>query len=274
MATVVELRQPLLAPHDAAWHAISTLSGLAGWQADQVQLLASRTAREVTPSVPADDALRLGDRITLKWALPGATANLEVVALMPERSIRLTGEMGTTELALLDGALHLRAHSPAVDKAGLAASWRLALCQLAHYLLRHPGRPRHVHWSSAKLKGSPELFHAYFTEEALLRQWFTSSGHIPKSGPFELVTFQKQQRLLGRVLHNPGAQDVLIALENQANSTLTFRTLPHSTDTETHVCAICLSSWGSVGDSLGLLEQHIRGSLQVLKRLCERRGAC
>ena len=281
MATFLELNQPLTAPRSAAWRAISTLSGLAGWQADQVQPISdsSRSLSLDAPNEPAvekgpGELLRPGNTIALRWALPSAGTELEVVAMEPDQSITLRGDTSTALLTLWEGSIHLRLESESSDEAGLRASWQLSLSQLAHYVERHPGRKRQVRWTHARVNGSPELLHAYFTEEALLRQWFTSSGNIPTRGAFELMLFAMQQKLVGRVLHNSSGRDVLISLTNQSEATLALRTLPAIAEKDALVCALCLSTWGVPGDSVELLDTHMRSSLQALKRLLSQRAAC
>ena len=160
---LIELEQTIDADPDIIWEACSTPRGLERWQADEVE-------GDVVP----------GRNLTLHFAAFDTTIELEVLDVVPGESVRMRSGTSIVEWIVGPNKITLR-HTdtePSEDPEGLAASWRLALVQLAHALEKHPYQARQVTWVVREASTSAEQAHAFFSDRTALNLWLTSEGEI------------------------------------------------------------------------------------------------
>jgi uncharacterized protein YndB with AHSA1/START domain len=200
----------------------------------------------------------------------GIQLELDVVRVEPGRLVAFSHGPTRLELEVVSGGVELRHTAPFSDDtlAGTASSWRIALATLANYLGRHSGRPRKVHWSVARARGSVGLCHAYFTLPELLREWIGSSstliGDVDTSVALSLAS---GRRASGRVLaHTPG-RDLALRWREADDSVVVFRTLPVESDPNARFVLLGWSRWSELPDVQAIQRELTRAVAQLAKRL-------
>jgi uncharacterized protein YndB with AHSA1/START domain len=249
----ITIFQSLGARPNRIFRALSDARELAAWQADRVE-----------------GVVRPGSSLRLGWPMLGIELALDVATVEADRQIVFTHGQARLELEVVPGGVELR-HTASFDDdtlAGTASSWRVALATLANYLARHAGRPRRVHWSVARARGSVELCHAYFTEPALLSAWLGSTtsalGAVDTS---VTLTLASGRRASGSVLaHTPG-RDIAVRWREADDSVLVLRTLPVDRERNARHLLLGWSRWSELPDSEAIQTELNRAILQLAKRL-------
>lgn len=242
----IEIYQPIAAPPDALWQAISTPEGLRSWQADLAEPEGS-------------------DAMATSWPTLEVSVVLRFEVVVPGRSIRFRTRDSLTELDVVAGGLRLRHEGSEVvgDAVGVRASWAVSLLVLAHSLERHAGRERWVHWQVESAPCSGASLHPFLTKAALLRRWLTDAGDIPGAGSAYQLVLRSGVRLSGRVLANEAEADVALTVSEHDGAVLGWRSLP-SLDPEQRRIALCWSQWGCRPPRL--LVRELGSALAVLAR--------
>ncbi|MBX3184071.1 MAG: hypothetical protein KIT72_00995 [Polyangiaceae bacterium] len=258
----IQIERRVIAPGAAVWRALSSRTGLALWQADEVRGSVAR-----------------GEVVTLAWPQLGAELHLEVAELVPGRRITLQDPSSKLILELVTGGVRLTHELviPPDDVEGMHASWRLALSQLAHSLERHPGCVRHSEWASCSLPVSAAQIHSLVTVPELAARWLWT-GRLGDEGSHAELTYGGRA-VSGRVLcHTPG-RDVSVCWEEHGASTLTVRTLPSPVSNDERLVALVWSRWHPVlADASHIREEgralrsELEGSITRLTRLVQQTG--
>jgi len=255
----VRVQQLIRAPKDRIWRACATAGGLRSWQADE-----------------AEGNFTRGAELVLGWPTLGVAVELEVERVEHERSVVLTAEDSRLELEIADGRVALT-HSADFDddeSEGTLSSWRLSLATLAHYLERHDGAERHVHWSVARARASVADAHAFFTLPGAHSGWLTrgSSGTgVGAVGSEVALELAWGSPLSGTVLSHTEPRDALISWRETNDSLLALRTLPSPDTPEERLLIATWSSWGA-GDT-GTIEQNLDAAITRLSRTLENRAS-
>lgn len=232
--TSIRIFQPLRARPARVFRALSEASELSAWQADVVR------GRVAT-----------GRTLELEWPKLGVGMELEVRLVEPGRRVILAGGSSQLELTVKTGGLEL-CHTGPMDedeRAGTESSWRVALATLSIYLARHEDKARRVHWAKAKVRGSPELCHAYFSDAQLLRGWLgASDANIGAPGTVAHVKLESGRHVRGPVIANTHGRDLALRWQGMDDSVLVMRTLPEPLD-ERRTVLLGWSRWSELPDS-------------------------
>lgn len=231
------------------WHYLSTGSGLACWQADDVQ-----------------GNLASGE-FSLRWPVLGARIDLRVEKI--ERHERLCLRAGSTriELEISDGALVLihRGIEVEDDLPGLASSWHAAMGLLEVASVSHPRLPRRVEWLFESINGSPELLHHFLTDRDALGCWLGEAERTLCTGEDYALNLFGNEILSGRVLYS--GRDVCLKVRELSDGVLTLRTLPGPSDAR--LVAVAVSTF--TGPAPERLHLSLKGALGRLKQLCQKK---
>ncbi len=255
----VRVEQLIRASKDRIWRACASSAGLRSWQADEV-----------------DGTFTRGAVLELGWPTLGVAVELEVERVEHERSVVLTAEDSRLELEIGEGRVAL-SHSADFDddeSEGTLSSWRLSLATLAHYLERHDGSERHVHWAIAHAKASIEDAHAFFTLSGAQSGWLTrgSSGTgVGAVGSEVALDLAWGSPLSGLVLSHTEPRDVLVSWRETNDSLLALRTLPSPDAPDERLLIATWSSW-DVPDTK-MIEQNLDAAVTRLSRTLENRAS-
>jgi hypothetical protein len=194
--------------------------------------------------------MQVGTRLKLAWPKLGLATDVEVLELVPEQYLLL--RHGSTELRFSvapDCVAVTHSGIPSGDIAeGVGSSWRVSLGVLSHYIERHDGRDRSVHWATGVVRTSAATAHVYFTDSLALGQWLTNSGSVGDEGGRCELELAWGPRVTGTVVANTPGRDVAIAWEEQASSILTLRTLPSPRSEDERLVVVSWSCWGGKPD--------------------------
>lgn len=243
--TALVVRASISVDPGLLWNYLSTASGLACWQADQVE-----------------GSLEDG-AFSLRW--PQLGARLDLTVTQWEKEARLLLRAGGTSLELLQGPQSVELRHGGLDDeddlAGLESSWQAALALLEIAATRHPRKTRKVHWLFAPFSGSAELAHHYFTDPAGLAFWLGSTdGPLLGGQDFQLKA--DDQQLTGTTLYS--GRDVALRLRELDDGSVILRTLPGPE--RCRIVAIGLSSFVGLppADLIDLFQRGIR-RLELLR---------
>lgn len=249
----IKIFQPLPARPGRVFRALSEAEQLAAWQADVVR---GRVAK--------------GRTLSLEWPKLGVTLELEVREVEPTRRVVLASGPAELALTVAPGGLELcyRAPMDSEELVGMESSWRVSLATLATYLGRHDDKSRRVHWAKARVRGSAELCHAYFSDCSLLPGWLCSSeADIGASGSIVHLTLDSGRRASGPVIANTKGRDLAIRWQEMDDSVLVMRTLP-SPERGTRTVLLGWSRWSDPPDSAQICRE-LDGAVERLARRLE-----
>lgn len=250
----LELYQDIAAPQSATWEACACAEGLGRWQADV-----------------AHGEARIGGRLRLAWPALGQEVELEVIeAVFGERLVYRAGD-SVTEFGFGPGGVRLRHSGPdvALDRAGVEASWRLALAELAFSLECHPGRARRVRWALRALQVTPERAFSLFTEPDYLNQWLTRHATLGAAQEPYAFTLRSGLTLSGRVLVAVPGRDVGLTVDSHAGALLKLRTLPAPPELGRWLC-LSWARWGRELAEDALICAELERALDALTYEIER----
>jgi uncharacterized protein YndB with AHSA1/START domain len=224
----VRVHQCLDASLLTVWEACASARGLARWQADRVQ-----------------GRVRAGEKITLRWPMLNARAELEVLEADPHRLLRWR-HLGSEVVMTFEpsGLTLTQTQVPAEHREALASSWRISLAQLAHCTARHPGRDRRVYWATRAMPCSAQAAYLCFLDGSLIGQWLGQTASVNEDGRFSLAS-STGERFEGHVLVAVEGRDVALCIDSAAESTLVMRTLPNPLAPGERIVALCYSEWGA-----------------------------
>jgi uncharacterized protein YndB with AHSA1/START domain len=249
----IRIFQPLSARPARIFRALSEAEELAAWQADVVR-------GRVAP----------GRTLELGWPKLGVSVSLEVRAVEPARRVLLSQGAAQLELTIQRGGIEL-CHTAPMDedeRAGTESSWRISLAILATYLMRHSGRPRRVHWATARGRGSPELCHAYFTDASLLRSWLgTAETDIGAEGSIAHLSLEGGRRARCPVIAHTHGRDLAVRWQEMDDSVLVMRTLP-SPEPAMRTLLLGWSRWSEPPDAQNV-ERQLDAAVERLARRLE-----
>jgi uncharacterized protein YndB with AHSA1/START domain len=248
----IRIFQPLRARPARVFRALSDATELSAWQADVVR------GRVAT-----------GRTLSLEWPKLGVALELEVRAVEPARRVLLTNGLANVELTVQGGGLELCHTAPMDDdeRAGTESSWRIALATLSTYLARHGDKTRRVHWAKARVRGSPELCHAYFSDAQLLRGWLgVTDSNIGPSGSVVHLQLESGRRARGPVIAHTTGRDLAFRWQELDDSVLVMRTLP---DPEPEKRAVLLgwSRWSELPDASAVVRELDTAVERLARRL-------
>lgn len=222
----VRLEQPVNAPRSVVWRACTEQGRIRQWQADEVR-------GHVAP----------GETLSLHWPTLGVELELRVCEMEKERRVRFeSGPTGLT-LELEEGRL-LLTHTGlggGDELEGITSSWRLSLAQLAHYCEHHPQGTRTVSWLTEVAHTSHQTAHVFFTDGIALESWLGKSTGIGAVGESYSIDLG-DERMSGKVLANTPERDIALSWEEDDDSVLFLRTLPHP-DGDQRVVVLTWSRW-------------------------------
>jgi uncharacterized protein YndB with AHSA1/START domain len=246
--TSIRIYQPLSTPPDRVWRACVDPDLIACWQADE-----------------AFGKVEPGGKLVLRWPALDAAVQLDVLEVLRHERVVLENARSRVEFLLMpDGLAVTHDGLEYGDEAdGVASSWRLSLGLLAHYLERHWGKRRKVRWFVRSLRTSAETAHVYFSEAAGLGKWLASHGEIGARGTEYRLHAAWGEAMSGRVLSQTTGRDVLLTWEEDASSTLAFRTLPSPRDPDQRLLAVVWSRFGGTEPS----EERCAGIETAVDRL-------
>lgn len=244
----IRIFQPLPARPARVFKAVSEAEQLAAWQADVVR---GRVAR--------------GRMLELEWPKLGVALALEVRDVEPDRRVVLSSGVARVELTVTNGGLEL-CHTAPMDsdeEAGTESSWRLSLATLATYLGRHGDESRRVHWAKARVRSSPELCHAYFSDASLLPTWLgRAEADIGPVGSIARLKLAGGRDARGPVIaHTPG-RDLAFRWQELDDSVLVMRTLP-SGEPGVRTVLLGWSRWSDPPDA-ARVAQELDGAVERL----------
>jgi uncharacterized protein YndB with AHSA1/START domain len=249
----ISVYQSLPAGPTRVFRALSEAKELSAWKADAVK-----------------GGVRQGSKVKLGWPMLGIELELDVVRVEAGRLVVFAHGPTRLELEVGGGGVELRHSGPFDDDtlAGTESSWRIALATLANYLARHAGRPRRVHWSVARARGSVELCHAYFTLPELLGTWLGSTpAPIGGVDTNVMLSLASGRRASGPVLaHTPG-RDLAVRWREADDSVLVLRTLPVQSDPGARFVLLGWSRWSDLPDAETVRIELNRAVAQLAKRL-------
>ena len=254
---LIELEQTIDADPDIIWEACSTPRGLERWQADEVE-------GDVVP----------GRILTLHFAAFDTTIELEVLDVVPGESVRMRSGTSIVEWIVGPNKITLR-HTdtePSEDPEGLAASWRLALVQLAHALEKHPYQARQVTWVVREASTSAEQAHAFFSDRTALNLWLTSEGEIGGTGSEYQIRLKNGETLSGEVLSNDVGRDVALSCREYNDALLVLRTLPSQNSEQDRLVCIVWSDWGLSDEVADVIASRFEEAVERLGHLLENTG--
>ncbi len=249
-----QLSQPVDAPRDVVWQALSDPRGLSAWQADEVV------------GVVAE-----GERLRMAWPGLGAELHVEVLELAPKHRVRFAWHDTEITFDLHDGGVSLTSseiHDPE-EYLGSGSAWALSLGTLAHYCLHHAGRTRQVVWLAKVATTTAAAAHVFFTDRHALGAWLGPSRSIGERGDEVHIELSDELSISGRVLTNTPGRDVLWSWREDGDSTLALRTLPHPTNSEERLILLSWSRWSispANGAALSRLEAAHHRLIQLLDR--------
>jgi uncharacterized protein YndB with AHSA1/START domain len=148
------------------------------------------------------------------------------------------------------------------EYAGVASGWRLSLALLREYLERHYGTPKQ---SILVMQPAPfQLFEIlpWFTEEARLAQWLTTSGGVGAPGSPAHLVMRNGEVLRGTVLDVTG-QEAALSWDD-ANMALEFKAFAMG---PSRVVGIRLTGWDADTSRMRSLETSFRDALARLAAL-------
>jgi uncharacterized protein YndB with AHSA1/START domain len=231
------LVQPINAPREIVWQALSRPGGLTAWQADEVE----GTVQE-------------GARLILRYPALGAEAEVQVTELHDGERIALSWGAHRVSFCIEAGGVSLQCSgiSDPDELRGTGSAWTLSLATLAHYCEHHHGASRSVCWLTGKTKASPDVLHAYLTEPWAHESWLGSGSGIGALGSDVRIQLSEELSLSGKVLaHTPG-RDVLISWTEDDDSVVAFRSLPSPVSDE-RIVAMLWSRWSPRAPKPGAL---------------------
>ncbi len=246
---VLKIRREWPVPPELLWHYLSTASGLACWQADDVR--GNLTSGE----------------FSLRWPVLGARLDLSVAEVQEKERLCLRAGRAMIELAIDAGGLSLLHHGleEGDDFQGITSSWHAALGLLEVATSSHPRLPRTVEWLFERVDGSAELMHHFFTDRDALGSWLGESEQTLSSPASYSLQLFGHERLTGTVLYS--GRDVCLKVHQLSDGALSLRTLPGPNGTR--LVAFAVSTWnGPVPDSL---LSTLKGALRRLKLLCQQK---
>lgn len=226
---ILTIEQPVAAPPDVIWKALSSTQGLARWQADE-----------------ASGEVREGGMVRLSWDAFGANVELDVVECIPHQKLRLRNRDAEVEFTLGHHSVHFAQYGleSGENVDGLRSSWTVSLAQLAHSVVRHPGRRRHVDWAVRLTKAAPETLHLYFTESQLLRLWMGETlDSLRPDEPYRW-TLHSGTQLSGRVLAMVPGGDVALSCDTLGEGVIVLRSIPGPQNDGVRLIAASISQWG------------------------------
>jgi len=252
----IEVVEPIRAPRERLWAALTEPLHLANWQAD------------VARSLEHDGTLQLG------WPALGVETELCVVEQRARERLVLSSGRSRVTFEIHEETLRLT-HDGLVGQDeidGVRSSWHVALKVLDHYLCHHYKHPRRVHWSVATVATSAATAHVFFTDATALDAWLTlgTSGLGEIGSPCHL-SFAWGETLSGTVLARAPERDVAITWRERQNSVLIFRTLPSPSAPGERMLAVSWSHWNCDGDDRNA-RAGFDGALLSLKRLMAASG--
>jgi len=225
---------------------------MANWQADEVL-----------------GEVRVGHEVELHWPTLGVAQPVRVVAMDPGRQIGFEAAGTRLELTVHAGRVHLvhEGLSTPDEAAGTAASWRVSLALLAHYLERHEGSQRQVHWFVRETRTTAEAAHVFFTAPAALGAWLTTAGGIGDTATPVRLKLTWGASLTGQVLCCAAPRDVAVSWREEGESALVLRTLPSPRRSDARLLAAAWSCWGHSASRA--TTQRLAQALQRLGRLLD-----
>ena len=258
MSARVQIEQKLSCTPEQAWLACAAPSGMRQWQADQV------SGRVVA-----------GGRLELKWPALGASIELDVVEV--RRGERLVLESGRSRVTFELGPGFVRVEHQGIassdELAGTDSAWRTSLALLAHYVERHRGRSRSVHWVVRRARTTPEAAAEFFSGKEALGAWLgrTDAAIGMPGSRYELRTLWGEP-MTGRVLSRVPGRDLALSWAEQDDSALVLRTLPSPSASDERLIAACWSRWSGAPASKSSLH-GLDAALDNLARLLDGAGS-
>lgn len=222
------LVQPVDAPRDIAWSALSDARGLAGWQADEVEGI-------VAP----------GQRLRMSWPALAAEVEVEVLELDAPNRVRFAWRDTDVTFEVADGGVTLASSNieDLDEYEGSGSAWAVSLATLAHFCEAHAGARREVAWLVAPVRASAEMVHMFFTDESALGTWLGQGEPIGPAGGEVHRRLAPGVELSGRVLSNTPGRDVLVSWEQDGDSVLALRTLKNPQDPQERLLLFGWSRW-------------------------------
>lgn len=240
MMKTIRIFQSLSAQPTRVFRALSEAQELAAWQADVVRGQVTR-----------------GSTLELAWPALGVSAAIEVRDVEPARRVVLVQGAAQVELTVRQGGIEL-CHTAPMDedeRAGTESSWRVSLAILATYLARHRERTRRVHWAAARVRASPELCHAYFSDVHLLPSWLgKAEANIGPVGTLARLTLEGGRRACGPVIAHAEGRDLALRWQDLDDSVLVMRTLP-SADGASRTVLLGWSRWSELPDAQSVAQE-------------------
>lgn len=231
------LVQPINAPSEVVWQALSRPGGLTAWQADEVE-----------------GSVEPGSRLILRYPALGAEAEVQVTELTPGKRIALTWGAHRVSFCIEAGgvALECSGITDEEELRGTGSAWTLSLATLAHYCEHHQGRSRSVCWLKGKATASPDVLHTYLTDAWAQSSWLGAGTGFGDVGSHVRIELSKELQLCGKVLaHTPG-RDVLVSWTDDDDSVIAFRSLP-SPISDDRIVAVLWSRWSAQAPKAGAL---------------------
>jgi uncharacterized protein YndB with AHSA1/START domain len=257
MSGTIHLARTLRASHSEIGRACTTAAGLQTWYADRVT---GEIAR--------------GGSVVLAWPDLGASIELEVTDLVPER--RVTFENGTSTVTLEVSAETVTLeHSGLEDEddlEGFRSSWQIALAVLGHAVEVHRGAARRARWVARPARVSPGVAHAWFTEPRALAAWLGEGAVVGGVGEGFSLSFGDGEPMSGRVLGRAEGRDIAWSWKERDDSVVVLRTLPGLGTGNERVLAACWSTWAPADDRDGGVVRDLSRALERLAGILETAG--
>jgi hypothetical protein len=210
-----------------------------------------------------------GASVDLAWPDLGATIDLVVTDVVPNRRVRFRSGESTVTLEVGDGSVALE-HAGLTeedDVEGFRSSWEMALAVLGHSLDVHPSVPRRARWVACPARVTPSVAHAWFTEPRALSTWLGKSAVVGAVGERFSVSFGEGAPMSGRVLGRTEGRDIAWSWAERNDSVVVLRTLPGPGAADERVLAACWSTWGAPDEGYEQEEAVVRDLRRAVERL-------
>src|SRR5690606_19825901 len=160
MTDSIHVVQPISAPRQRLWAALTEPHHLQNWQADA-----------------AEGSVEQGG-LRLSWPALGVEAALQALEVQPQQRLVLSSGRSRVSFELARDALRLThgGLGGEDEREGVRASWQVSLSLLDHYLREHFEQPRSTHWSVVPARTTAETAHVFFTDQTALNAWLTRRG--------------------------------------------------------------------------------------------------
>lgn len=256
MSDSIEVVQLIDAPRERVWAALSQAQHLANWQADRARGGLAR------------GYLKLG------WPALGVDTELEVVDYHAERLLVLASGRSRVTFRLEPDQVELTHDGleSSDERDGVRSSWQVSLAVLRHYLDRHFGIPRTVHWSVSPAPSSAAAVNVFYSDQHALNAWLTlQATPIGPAGSRYRMMLRSGEAVSGRVLAHAPDRDLALSWIERDDSALVFRTLPSPFEPDERILALCWSHWGCEDDH-PQTSLFFEAALTSLKQLLAAKG--